>query len=114
MEEKDLKQITEVVEKGFSKAFIQVWEHNLEPAFEAVYKRFDEQDKRFDGLDGKISQLPTKTFLTDKLADLQGDLTTKLRKEDEKVNRLLDILRTKNVLSESDLAELAHLVVFPK
>lgn len=111
MEEKDLKQIEKLFEKGFAEgfkqAFAQVWEHNLEPAFSDVYKEINV-------IKGQITQLPTKAYLDDKIAGLSGDLITKLRREDEKVNRLLDILRTKNVLSESDIKELGNLVVFPK
>jgi len=105
MEEKDLKQIGQVFDerfekalpKAFNKAFSQIWEHNLEPVLTDIQ-----------------TQMVTKAYLDDKLSDLSGDLITKLRKEDQKVNRLLDILRTKNVLSESDIRELGNLVVFPK
>ncbi|OGE80986.1 MAG: hypothetical protein A3H72_00920 [Candidatus Doudnabacteria bacterium RIFCSPLOWO2_02_FULL_48_8] len=108
MEEKDLKQIGDLFDgrfekalpKAFNAAFTQVWEHNLEPALQAIHD--------------KLEQLPTKSYLDDKIANLQGDLTTKLRKEDEKVNRLADILRQKNLISDNDIQELGNLVVFPK
>ncbi|MBI3952817.1 MAG: hypothetical protein HY336_02575 [Candidatus Doudnabacteria bacterium] len=93
MEEKDLKQIGDL----FNKAFGQIWESNLEPTLTQIQ-----------------TQMVTKTFLTDKFADLQGDLVTKLRKEDEKVNRLADILRQKNLISDADLRDLGSLIVFPK
>src|SRR3989338_4051390 len=104
MDEKDLKQIKELFKQefkvGFKDNLTEFWEGNLEPAFSAV--------------NDEIAQLPTKSFLTDKLANLQGDLTTKLRKEDEKLNRLADILRQKNIISDRDIQELGNLVVFPK
>lgn len=100
MDKKDLEQIGEIVEKAVTKVFADVWEGNLEPAFNNVFD--------------KIDQLPTKSYLDDKIANLEGDLIKKLRKEDEKVNRLADILRQRNLLTESDLKELANLVVFPK
>jgi len=35
--------------------------------------------KGFDELDGKILQLPTKSYMDDKFANLEGDLIAKLR-----------------------------------
>lgn len=96
MDDKDLKQIKETFREGFK----EIWEGNLGPAFNAVYERID--------------QLPTKAYLDDKIANLEGTLIVKLRKEDEKLNRLAEILRNKNILSDSDIAELANLQVFPK
>jgi hypothetical protein len=58
--------------------------------------------------------LPTKSYLDDKLANLEGGLIAKLRKEDEKVNRLAEMLKQKNLLTESDIKELGQLQVFSK
>ncbi|MBI4049234.1 MAG: hypothetical protein HY395_00230 [Candidatus Doudnabacteria bacterium] len=108
MEEKDLKQIEKLFEKGFAEgfkqAFASVWEHNLEPALNEIHRE----------IAGVKSQMVTKSYLDDKIANLQGDLITKLRKEDDKLNRLADILRQKKVISDSDIQELGNLVVFPK
>jgi hypothetical protein len=93
MEAEEIKQISNL----FNQAFSDVWEKNLEPTLTTIQ-----------------NQMVTKAYLDDKLADLSGDLVTKLKKEDEKVNRLLDILRMKNVLSDSDIKELSNLMVFPK
>lgn len=49
MEEKDIKQIEELLDKGFeknfdkafTKAFINVWENNLEPEFDEISERLD-------------------------------------------------------------------------
>lgn len=65
-------------------------------------------------VDEKIAPLPTKSYLDEKFANLEGDLIVKLRKEDQKINRLAEILKQKNILSDSDLLELAQLRVFPK
>lgn len=61
-----------------------------------------------------ITQLPTKSYLDDKLADLTSDVLGRLRKEDEKVNRLIDFLRSKNIIDKSEVQELGELKVFPK
>lgn len=88
MEEKDLQQIKQVFREefktGFREGFTEIWEGNLEPAFDSIHERMDK-------LDIKTDQLPTKSYLDDKFADMEGDLVKKLRKEDEKVNRLTEI-----------------------
>jgi hypothetical protein len=70
-------------------------------------------DEKFQDIDNKFSQLPTKGYLDDKMANLEGGLHVTLRKEDEKINRLTQILREKKVLSDSDVSELKELKVFP-
>ena len=110
MEEKDLRQIKEV----FHETFAGVWDDNLEPAFKGVNKEIENVNKKIEAIKGQIAQLPTKSYLDDKLANLEGGLIAKLRKEDEKVNRLAGILKDKKVLSAGDIAELENLQVFPK
>lgn len=117
MEEKDLKQIGDIVEKGLNR----FWESDVEPAFqgvaktfEGVDKRFEAIDKRFERIEKQISQLPTKSYLDDKLAELEGGLISKLRKEDQKLERLVEMLKQKDVLTENEQKELAELKVFPK
>ncbi len=104
MDDKDLKQIKDLFKQefktGFRESLNEFWDGNLEPAFTDIHK--------------DIANLPTKTFLTDKLANLEGDLVKKLRKEDEKINRLAEILKDKNILTELDIQELGNLQVFPK
>ncbi|MBI4050765.1 MAG: hypothetical protein HY396_02200 [Candidatus Doudnabacteria bacterium] len=100
MEQKELDQIKKVVQEAVTEGFSQIWDDNLEPSLNQLH--------------GAVAQLPTKTYLDDKLADLEGGLLPKLRKEDEKINRLAEMLKEKKVLSESDIAELQRLQVFPK
>ena len=71
-------------------------------------------DEKFQAVEERFLQLPTKTYLDDKIANLEGGLLTKLRKEDEKINRLAEILKERGVLKESDIKELEHLQIFPK
>jgi hypothetical protein len=70
MEEKDLKQIKEIMHEEIG----QVWDKNIAPAFDDVYKRLDKADVRMDGFEGRLnnieSQMVTKSYLDDKLADL--------------------------------------------
>lgn len=77
-------------------------------------------DEKFEAVaskvyvDEKIAPLPTKSYLDEKFANLEGDLIVKLRKEDQKVNRLLDLLKQKKVLTDNEINDLARLEVFPR
>lgn len=97
MDEKDKKEVKNL----FLESFKEIWEDNIAPGAEAM-------------LDERINPLPTKSYLDRKIAELQGDLGVKLRREDQKLNRLTEILKDKNVLSDRDFAELSDLRVFPQ
>ncbi|KKQ54166.1 MAG: hypothetical protein US74_C0052G0005 [Parcubacteria group bacterium GW2011_GWA2_38_13] len=56
-----MQQIQEAIQLSFTK----IWEDNIEPAF-------NELNNRVSSLENKVSQLPTKSYLDDKLADLEG------------------------------------------
>jgi hypothetical protein len=132
MEEKDLKQIKEVIDQSFDDKFGQIWEHNIAPAFDDVYKRLDKTDVRMDGFDGKMvgfesmfdridsrlnrieSQMVTKSYLDDKLADLEGSMNVKMRKEDEKVNGVIDSLKKHKIVPIEELKDLDNLQIFPR
>ncbi len=77
-----------------------------------VDEKLDE--KLEEKLNEKLAPLPTKSYIDEKFADLEGDLIVKLRKEDQKVNRLLELLKQKDVLTESEIQELATFQIFPK
>jgi hypothetical protein len=115
MEEKDLKQIGEVIDQkfseGFHKEFEQIWENNLSPAFDEVNQRFDKIEGRLSNVE---SQMVTKSYLDDKLADLEGGVISKLRKEDEKVNRIISLLKKHKVVPPAELEDLDNLQIFPK
>lgn len=99
-----MKQIKEVFREefktGFREGFTEVWEGNLEPSLNQLHEA--------------VAQLPTKSYLDDKLANLEGDLIKKLRKEDEKVNRIAQLLKEKQIFTDKDVTELQNLQVFPK
>ncbi|MCX6745491.1 MAG: hypothetical protein NTX00_00560 [Candidatus Parcubacteria bacterium] len=134
MEEKDVKQIKEIVDQGFQKGFQQefpnafkqafqlefgqIWDKNIAPAFDDVYQRFDGIENRFEGVETRLnrieSQMVTKSYLDDKLADLEGGVISKLRKEDEKVNRIISLLKKHKVVPQADLDDLDNLQIFPK
>ena len=85
----------------------EVIEDNLMPVL-------DDHGKRLDRLEKKINNLPDKLYLSDKLADLQANTTARQRKEDEKVNLLIDFLKKRKVLKNNEVDLLEEIEVFPK
>ena len=45
--------------------------YNQKVLFPAIDKRFDEMDKKFEKIEGTINRLPSKSYLSDKLAMLE-------------------------------------------
>lgn len=62
-------------------------------------------DKKFSDFSDKIDE---------KLADLKGDLTILMRKEDRKLGALVTKLQEKQVLSEEEAIQILSLEPFPK
>jgi predicted RNase H-like nuclease (RuvC/YqgF family) len=117
LEPKDLKKIGEELGK--------VIEQNVTPTLDSLDQRVGHLDQRVGHLDQRVGNLErevgqiraemvTKSYLDDKLADLEGGVMARLRKEDTKVNRLVDMLKNKRVLTEQEVSQLAELQVFPK
>ncbi len=69
----------------------KVIEMNVTPQFDQIYTRLDGIDQRFDGIDKRFDRIEavmvTKSYLDDKLADLEGATVVRQRKQDDKVNR---------------------------
>ena|SRR3989339_731875 len=60
------------------------------------------------------SEMVTKSYLDDKLADLEGGMVSNLRKEDNKVNKLLKLLETKSILSGEEVRSFDEYQIFPR
>lgn len=56
----------------------------------------------------------TKNYLDDKLADLRGDLVVLMRKEDKKVQSLVELLHSKKVISEEEAKRILSMDLFPQ
>jgi hypothetical protein len=54
----------------------------------------------------------TKDYLDIKLADLRGDLVVLTRKEDNKVKSLIDILKKKKVITNSEARQVLKMEPF--
>lgn len=102
--------------KKINKEIGQVIEDNIDPQFETINQRFDRVEQRLDNIEKDTSVIKatmvTKSYLDDKLADLEGGLIAKLRKEDQKVDRLIEIMRVKSLLTHEDVKHLRELQVF--
>ena len=80
--------------------------------------RMDKIDGRMDKIDGRMdkieSTMVTKDYLDEKLADLKGDITIELRGEDRKLAALVDILRTRQVITNDDAKQILSMKPFPE
>jgi phage-related protein len=59
------------------------------------------------------SEMVTKSYLDDKLADVKGGMISILRIEDQKVNKLVSVLSEKSVISPSDTRDILSFKAFP-
>ncbi|MEK7580580.1 MAG: hypothetical protein AAB465_03165, partial [Patescibacteria group bacterium] len=73
-------------------------------------KRFETMDARFDAVE--VSMV-TKSYLDDKLADLEGSVIVRQRKEDKKMNLLVEFLQKKKILEKEEVKALKEIRVFP-
>ncbi|MEK7159724.1 MAG: hypothetical protein AAB766_04470 [Patescibacteria group bacterium] len=60
------------------------------------------------------TKMVTKEYLDDKIADVRGDLVAMTRKEDIKVNTLVETLETKKSLSKGEADKISALGPFPQ
>ena len=74
-----------------------------EQRFNKVDERFDKVENRMESMDVRLnrveSQMVTKAYLDDKLADLKGDLVELTRKEDKKLTAVVDTLFENELIS---------------
>jgi predicted nucleic acid-binding Zn-ribbon protein len=79
----------------------------IDNRLDGIDNRLDGIDNRLDGMNSRLmrveSQMVTKEYLDDKLADLKGDILTILRKEDRRVTALVEIMQKKNLLSVEEV-----------
>ncbi|MCK5320338.1 hypothetical protein KAJ61_03040 [Candidatus Parcubacteria bacterium] len=82
---------------------------------EAINIFSTEVDKRFNKIE---STMVTKYYLNDKLdeklADLRGDLVVLVRKEDVKMKKLIDILKKRDLLNDTEFNEIMSMEPFPQ
>lgn len=89
----------------------------IDHRFEGIDQKFVSIDQRLDKIDQKINTIQatmvTKDYLDEKLADLRGDLVVLVRKEDNKLKTLLEIMTKKKLLSEQEAEIVLRKEPFP-
>lgn len=84
---------------------------------EAIGVFAEQVDRRFEGIEGRLTRVEatmvTKSYLDDKLADQKGAIVLMMRKEDQKVNHLVDVMARKRLLSNSETKEVLSFKLFP-
>ena len=104
---------------------INTFADNVETRFDSVDHRLDSVEHRLESVEHRLDSVEhrldsveinmvTKEYLDDKLMDLKSDLVILMRKEDHKLNTLVDILFKKKLLTEQDKEQLTSLEPFPK
>ncbi len=100
-------------------------EATIQDVLDAVVSFAENTENRFNKVEAEIggikteitsikSQMVTKSYLDDKLADLRGDLVTLTRKEDTKLKATVNILADKKVLSKDDTKKIFSMEPFPQ
>lgn len=88
-----------------------------------THEEFTELKQEFTELKQDVTELKqdmimvkatmvTKDYLDDKLADLRGDLVVLMRKEDRKLQELVQMLHVKNILTQEEMKHLFKLEPF--
>ena len=103
-------QFTEALEA------VHLLSEQMEVRFGQVNQRFESMDSKVTGMDTRLigiaSQMVTKHYLDDKLADLRGDLTLLTHKEDDKLLALVDLLYGKRLMTKADRKHIMALEPF--
>lgn len=94
---------------------------SMDKRMDSVDKRMDSMDKRMDSMDKRMAtkedvgklRSDMIDFIDKKFFDLKGDLIVIIKKQDKKINELITILPSKNVLSDKEAKALLRLGPFP-
>jgi uncharacterized protein YydD (DUF2326 family) len=93
-------------------------EPTTQDILDAINEFSGQVDQRFEGVDQRFqrieSQMVTKDYLDEKMADMRGDLVVLTRKEDQKVKVLVGKLLQKGVLSDDEATEILAMEPFPQ
>jgi len=101
----------------------------IKASFEHLEGRIDGLEGRFDGLEGRVGNLEQRMAtkedlgklkldlidaMSEKNAELRGDLIILMRKEDKKVIHLVELLKKKTILSDAEAKSILTLELFPQ
>ncbi len=88
-------------------------------------KKIGKLDEKVGSLDEKVDNLNdeflklqtrvvTKDYLDEKMADLRGDLVVMMRKEDNKFQKLVEIMQNKKLLDDTEVEKILSMEPFAK
>lgn len=113
----DLQQISKVVQTSIAQqvgkivdlSIAQAIEELINPQFDEMWKEFDSAKTRMSNIE---SQMVTKTYLDDKLADLRADLMGIDKQQEQRMIATEHLLEEKQVFSPNDVAYLHGFDIF--
>ena len=118
-----LEKLALITKKGFDgvdEKFKNIDEKfkNIDKNFKNIDEKFENIDKNFKDIDEKINTLPDKEFVENAVnngvAEIRKSLVVIVKKENKKMDALIEILKKKKILNKNDLTLLSKIVVFPK
>ncbi|MFA4954571.1 MAG: hypothetical protein WC641_04620 [Patescibacteria group bacterium] len=102
--------------RGVSESVADIAE-SIQVLAQHMDERFEQVDKRFDKIEGRVGRIEvsmvTKSYLDDKSADIKGGMVSMLRKEDQKVNRLICVMVDKGSLTPAETQDVLSFRPFP-
>jgi len=118
LEEQDFKKIGGVIKENIEanniklrEEFAGVIEQNITPILDVMNKEITGIKEEIIGIK---AVMVTKSYLDDKLADLDGSVITRQKKEDKKLNLLIEFLQKKQILGETEIKMLRDFQIFPE
>lgn len=92
-------------------------DEKIDEVLVAIKEGFDHVGEKMENLDTRLkrveSQMVTKEYLDDKLAELEGSTIVRQRKQDKKMNLMAELLKEKQVFNADDIKRLGEIQVFP-
>lgn len=105
LDQNDIKKIGEEVGK--------VIEDNITPALDKIHERLDKMEGSMTDLRKTVANLPDKAYLDEKIANFSGEVVVREKKQEQKVNLLIDALDEQHVLRPDTIKTIKAIQVFP-
>lgn len=88
-----------------------VTKREFDEGMEGINTRFGKVEARLDTIE---SAMVTKDYLDEKLGDVKGDIIVEVRHEDKKLTALIEVLRSRNVISTDEAKNILGMKPFPQ
>ena len=127
LDQHDLQQIGQIVDKtvrthldDFRGEMGEMVETSIMPQFEELGQRMTKVESRLQGVENEVkdlkmtvANLPDKAYISDKLADLEGQIIVREKKADAREKKLVSMLHFRKVFNDADIQTLEDYRVFP-